>query len=81
MWAHYRELPNDESAVSGSEKPPPWRGQTYNLLKGFTHLPLEDAVLEYPAGESSQAAVRVQTLDQNLLRFSESPSQRVWRLH
>lgn len=55
--AHYRELPNQESAVLGTEKPPLWGGQTYSLLKGFLHLPLEDAALEHPTGETSQAAV------------------------
>jgi len=50
IWAHYRELPNEESAVLGPEKPPLQRGWAYSPLQEFTRLPPEDAVLEHPAG-------------------------------
>lgn len=71
IWAHYREPPNPESAVLEPEELP-CEEEIYDLLKGFMHLPQEDAVLEHVAGIPSRAAVQVQTLGQNLLCPSRS---------
>lgn len=44
-------IPSQESAVLESKKLP-WGVERHDLLKGFMCLPLEDAVLQHPAGIS-----------------------------